>query len=98
MRGESPLKGAAGRRIPAGAGNTGNTAGGAGAGYTIKNFVPPNAATAAPTAVSGPAPLPREIQYLLSVLPPAAQYNSVSFDAAKMVDFLKTVNLHANRS
>lgn len=88
MRGESPLKGAAGRRIQTQTGNApSNTGGGGGSGFMIKNYVPSNAAP------QGPTPLPRDITYLLSILPKASTYKATLFDPQAMVDFLKHANL-----
>lgn len=108
MRGESPLKGAAGRRITGnGLGHmaTGSTASGSGtggAGFMTKSYVPgsgqPNGGMQGPPPVpAGPIPLPREIQYLLSILPPAGAYNNVTFLPHRVVDFLRAFDLEAAR-
>ena len=94
MRGESPLKGAAGRRLQTQTGSTlsNMAAGGGGSGFMTKNYIPTSAA-AAPPVPAGPTPLPRDISYLLSILPHASLYRSTMFDAHQMVDFLKSVEL-----
>lgn len=89
LRTESPLKGAAGRRIAnaAGAATTAiGAVGGVGGGFVTKSYVPgqPN---------SQPAPLPAAIFNLLSVIPPATSYNATRFDPFKFVEFMRTVDL-----
>ena len=95
MRGDSPLKGAAGRRLQNQSG--GAPGSGAAGGFVTKNYVPghtydPVAAPPRPQPV-GPAPLPREITFLLSMLPNAANYNATRFDPGKMAEFLRGLNL-----
>jgi len=73
-RGESPLKGAAGRRLDAAKRNL--------------------AAGAAGTPVSAPViPLPREVMFLLSIIPPAHTYTAATFSPSKLVDLLRSVDL-----
>ena len=120
MRGESPLKGAAGRRIGGGGGSSGGAmsghmavgsigggingaaAGGAG-GFMTKNYVPgmppPNGLQAPPPMPSGPIPLPRDITYLLSILPHASRYDApVTFAPAAVLELIRGVNLESARA
>lgn len=72
-RGESPIKGAAGRRLDAARRN---------------QMVGGN------TPVAAPAPLPREINFLLSVIPSAKAYGDTArFNPEKLVDLLRTSSL-----
>lgn len=92
--GESPLKGAAGRRTQNHSGDKSGSmmgGGGGGAGFMTKNYMPPSAVP----APVGPAPLPRDVVYLLSIIPPANQYRSTVFDAGKMLELLRNVNLQS---
>lgn len=126
MRGESPIKGAAGKRIATAGGNSssamsatvpttntnmsvGGGSGGGGGGFAVKNFVPGGGGGAQQSMPVGgggaasqqaqqqapPAPpsLPRQVTYLLSILPSAASYNATRFDPAMMVSFLSGVPL-----
>lgn len=105
-RAESPLKGAAGRR---GAGGNqpavlGSLAQGpavsGGSGFITKNYVPPGAPQAAQQFIQhGPAPLPRDINFLLSILPHAWTYDKsfFNYDPRKMIDLLRTINLEPAR-
>lgn len=70
-RGESPLKGAAGRRLDAARRNLATSA---------------NTPTAA-----GPTPLPRGINFLLGVIPPAHTYKETRFKADAMVGLLRNL-------
>ncbi|KAL3434436.1 mRNA 3'-end-processing protein rna14 [Aspergillus tetrazonus] len=45
-----------------------------------------------------PAPLPRDIVYLLSVIPPASTYTAGRFSAEKMVDLVRRLDLPASIS
>jgi cleavage stimulation factor subunit 3 len=103
MRGESPIKGAAGKRIATSGGSmsanvpTTNTsmnpnAGGGSGGFAVKNFVPGGAAQM-PMSAPQPAALPRQVTYLLSILPNAASYNATRFDPALLVNLLSSVPL-----
>ena len=101
-RAESPLKGAAGRKIqqhssqPSFAGPPGVThGGGGGAGFSVKTFVP--SGLAAPGHPVGPRPLPAAVLGLLSLLPSAASYQYAPFDAGRTVDFLRGLNLPNRR-
>ncbi|KAI7151505.1 hypothetical protein KC352_g28355, partial [Hortaea werneckii] len=99
-----PLKGAAGRR---GAGGNqpavlGSLAQGpavsGGSGFITKNYVPPGAPQAAQQFIQhGPAPLPRDINFLLSILPRAGTHDLPFFDPRKAIDFLRNLNLEPAR-
>lgn len=84
QRGESPFK--AGHHS-----NNSGGGGGGGAGFMTKTYVPPHQQASFPPL--GPAPLPSQLHYLLSVLPSAAHYHATPFDPHKMVEFLRGVNL-----
>lgn len=73
VRGESPLKGAAGRRLDAARRN--------------------NAAGGGNTPIAGPAPLPREINFLLGIIPGAHTYQATRFSAEGMVALLRNTTL-----
>ncbi|EEP82625.1 conserved hypothetical protein [Uncinocarpus reesii 1704] len=80
IRAESPLKGAAGRRLDqqkrihqANGGGTSN----------LGQTRPPAQAQ----------PLPRDIVYLLSIIPPASAYDSVRFLPDKMVNLLRQIDI-----
>ncbi|KAI6878264.1 hypothetical protein KC318_g17320, partial [Hortaea werneckii] len=97
-------KGAAGRR---GAGGNqpavlGSLAQGpavsGGSGFITKNYVPPGAPQAAQQLIQhGPAPLPRDINFLLSIFPHAGTYNKAFFDPRKMIELLRNINLEPAR-
>lgn len=103
MRGDSPIKGAAGKRIATAGGSMSNmsatvpttnnnmnvNASGGGSGFAVKNFVPGGGPQGAPQ----PPTLPRQVTYLLSILPNAASYNATRFDPNLMVQFLSSVPL-----
>lgn len=74
-RGESPLKGAAGRRLDAARRNM------AASGSTPVGLP------------QGPAPLPREINFLLGIIPPAHTYHETRFKPEGMVNLLRNINL-----
>jgi len=104
MRGESPIKGAAGKRIATSGGsmsanvpttNTGMNAnaGGGSGGFAVKNFVPGGGAQMPMSAPPQPAALPRQVTYLLSILPNSASYNATRLDPASLVSLLSTVPL-----
>ncbi|PGH18892.1 hypothetical protein AJ80_04310 [Polytolypa hystricis UAMH7299] len=85
MRGESPLKGAAGRRLDqqkriqqvnGGAGPSG--------AHQLKAQPPP--------------PLPRDIVFLLSIIPNAASYDATKFSPEKMVNLLRQMDMPSNIS
>jgi cleavage stimulation factor subunit 3 len=77
-RGESPLKGAAGRRMDQQKRQNVN-------GYPSSSlsqvYVPP------------PAPLPGQINFLLSIIPKASTYVDARFDPVKMVELIRDVRL-----
>lgn len=102
MRGESPLKGAAGVRLAA------TTSGAGKGGFATKTFVPVNG-VAPPAGVSapppglppmpvGPPPLPVQVLGVLSALPPSSVYNSVQFDTVKLVQYLQRVPVENTRA
>ena len=70
-RGESPLAGAAGRRLKQNRQPFDNT---------------PHAGLGIPFAA--PPPLPRDINFLLSIIPPASSYNAMHFKADEIVRIL----------
>ncbi|KAH6637427.1 hypothetical protein C7974DRAFT_141142 [Boeremia exigua] len=72
-RGESPLKGAAGRRLDAARRNM------AASGSTPVGLP------------QGPSPLPREINFLLGIIPAAHTYREVRFNAEGMVNMLRNI-------
>lgn len=78
-RGESPLKGAAGRRLAA---QQGRNIGRDGA----------NSAQAGAPG-SQPQTLPRDVNFLLSIIPPAHTYNSARFIPERVIDVLRGVQL-----
>lgn len=77
-RAESPLKGAAGRRLDAQRRNQQ----GVGASNLSISHVPP------------PTPLPREINFLLGIIPPSHTYHATVFSAEKMVQLIRGVDLN----
>ncbi|KAF2760874.1 hypothetical protein EJ05DRAFT_497446 [Pseudovirgaria hyperparasitica] len=79
IRGESPLKGAAGRRLDAQRRNQQRSDG----NINMAMTQPP-----------GPAPLPKEINFLLSIIPAAHYYKAVVLDPRKMVELLGNVDLN----
>ncbi|OJD13844.1 hypothetical protein AJ78_05740 [Emergomyces pasteurianus Ep9510] len=99
MRAESPLKGAAGRRLNqqkqqiqqqvvngsggggVGGGGTGGMGGGYGGGGGQGNKQPI------------PVPLPREIMFLLSIIPGASTYDATKFSPEKMVALLRQLDI-----
>lgn len=78
VRGESPLKGAAGRRLDAARRNLARASE---SGFNMP-VAPP------------PAPLPREITFLLSIIPGAKHYlDTTRFNPQKLVAILQATNL-----
>jgi cleavage stimulation factor subunit 3 len=75
-RGESPLKGAAGRRLDAARRNMQGSHGG--------NNMP---------VTQMPQPLPREINFLLGIIPGAHAYKETRFSAEKLVAVLHSVDI-----
>ena len=92
MRGESPLRGAAGRRMQ---NQSGGASGSSGVGgFAIKNY------SANAPQISAPPALPAEVAYLLSILPNARVWDRdhiVRFEPTKVVDFLRGVDLRNAR-
>jgi cleavage stimulation factor subunit 3 len=76
-RGESPLKGAAGRRLDAARRNMARASEG------VTNM----------PAAPGPAPLPREITFLLSIIPGARAYQETRFIPERLVALLRGTDL-----
>lgn len=87
-RGESPLKGAAGRRLDAARRSAAQVAQ---LSQARIDQIIGQAQQAAPSA--GPAPLPREISFLLSIIPPAEAYNATIFKPDRMVELLRKVDM-----
>lgn len=73
IRGESPLKGAAGRRLDAARRN--------------------NAIGGGNTPIAGPAPLPKGVNFLLSIIPPAHTYHATRFQPSAMINLLRSITL-----
>lgn len=73
IRGESPLKGAAGRRLDAARRN--------------------NAVGGGNTPIAGPTPLPKGVNFLLGIIPPAHTYQATRFRPDAMVNLLRSVTL-----
>ena len=81
-RGDSPLKGAAGRRLDA-ARRT-----------TLKNELTPTTTHAQlPPQPPPPPPIPRPVYDLLRVIPHANTYTASRFDAQKMAQLLRSVDM-----
>ncbi|KAK1073034.1 mRNA 3'-end-processing protein rna14, partial [Friedmanniomyces endolithicus] len=91
---------------------SGNGGMGGGGGFAVKNFVPGHtnndvAANGPPMMASGngngngypPAPpsLPNQVSLLLQVLPSALSYRAHIFDAGRMVDLLRGVDVEGAR-
>lgn len=87
-RSESPLKGAAGRRLDAKRSQLRQELhpGENQAGTPLPTHV-------VPPPVSGPAPLPPEIHRLLTMIPRAESYNATTFSPHKMMDLLRNIDL-----
>jgi len=77
-RGDSPLKGAAGRRL-----NAKNT--------SLRNEVQQNGGTPLMAAMP-PPPLPAEVLRLLSMIPRAETYNATRFNAERMVNLIRVTD------
>lgn len=82
QRGESPLKGAAGRRL-----DQQRRLGGAGGGYGGYG----GGAGGGP-----PPPLPTMVTFLLGQIPPAAQYNGLRYTAPGLVHMLRETEIDPN--
>ena len=87
IRAESPLKGAAGRRLDQQKRTQQQVNGGDGGGPSgpSGHFKP----QAAPI----PPPLPRDVMYLLSIIPNAAAYDATIFAPEKVVNLLRRVDI-----
>ncbi|KAI2233777.1 mRNA 3'-end-processing protein rna14 [Ophidiomyces ophidiicola] len=84
MRGESPLKGAAGRRLDQKRTHHANGS---------------NASNLGQARVAAQAqPLPRDLVYLLSIIPPASTYDSVRFIPENMVNLLRQIDIPSSVS
>jgi len=99
MRGDSPLKGAAGRRIQHQAvGSTASAAiggvGGGNGGFVTKNYIPGAGGQGPPM----PGALPRDVTFLLRILPPASSYHTNVFDPVRMVELLWGIDVDGARS
>jgi cleavage stimulation factor subunit 3 len=79
VRGESPLKGAAGRRLDAARRLQQANGGTPGQGHVAPQSLIP--------------PLPREVMMLLSVIPNAKYYNVERFNPEKMVELLRKTDI-----
>ena len=88
-RGESPLAGAAGRRL-----------------NQMRHGRPPNEGTPnvvpngtyVPPPPPPPPPLPRDITFLLSIIPPASTYNTVPFKVEEMIRIIRDTPLPSSAS
>lgn len=80
-RGESPLKGAAGRRLDAQKRTQ------------LRNEINQNGDTPQPVLAPPPPLLPRDVLFLLSIIPNAKTYNATMFNAERMVNLLRTADL-----
>lgn len=80
VRGESPLKGAAGRRL-----DQQRRLHGQGAGYGAMS-----------SAAAPPAPLPTMVTFLLGQLPPAALYNGMRYAPSGLVQLLRETDIDPN--
>lgn len=102
MRAESPLKGAAGRRMnPQQAAPPvppGSSSGAGGGGFVTKTFVPGQTGGPPVAAAHHPAPLPYPLHDLLNKLPAARFYTVNHFDAARMVELVNGVDLSRARA
>jgi cleavage stimulation factor subunit 3 len=81
IRAESPLKGAAGRRLDQQK-RTQQVNGGGGPSGHFK-----------PQAAPIPPPLPRDVMFLLSIIPNASAYDAMVFSPEKVVDLLRRVDI-----
>lgn len=82
VRAASPLKGAAGRRFDQ------QKRGQQLNGHTTSQYKPQGS----------PAPLPRDVVHLLSVIPPASSYNISRLSPEKMIDLLRRIDIPASTS
>lgn len=77
LRGESPLKGAAGRRLDA----------------ARRNLARASEGSANMAAASQPTPLPREINFLLSIIPGSQSYHATRFNPEKLAGLLRVTDV-----
>lgn len=84
IRAESPLKGAAGRRLD----QQKRTVNGGGPGGQPGHFKP--------QAPPVPPPLPRDVMFLLSIIPNSSYYDAPKFSADKVVNLLRQVEIPSN--
>ncbi|KAF3483810.1 mRNA 3'-end-processing protein rna14 [Arthroderma uncinatum] len=89
IRAESPLKGAAGRRDQQKRLQSNGSSGGP-APSRVKQQQPPQQPSA--------GPLPRDVVYLLSIIPPASTYDATRFSPEMMVNLLRQVELPSSVS
>ena len=83
-RGESPLAGAAGRRL-----------------NQMKQNRPPFEATPSGQSfgyLAPPPPLPREVTYLLSIIPPASTYHATQFKVEEVIRLLRDTQVPVSAS
>jgi cleavage stimulation factor subunit 3 len=83
-RGESPLKGAAGRRLDAARRNQARAADGSSHLNVPQAMQPPS--------------LPREVMFLLSIIPGAQTYRETRFNAERMVALLRNIDVNPQAS
>ncbi|KAM5479191.1 mRNA 3'-end-processing protein rna14 [Microsporum canis] len=88
IRAESPLKGAAGRREQQKRLQSNGSGGGPTAARAKQPQQPPPSA----------GPLPRDVVYLLSIIPPASTYDATRFSPEMMVNLLRQVELPSSVS
>lgn len=102
MRAESPLKGAAGRRIQStnithsatnSTSGLNNVQAGGGSGFVTKNYIPGSTQSITAPVPVGPPPLPELVRHMLAQLPPASQYRAVVFDPAKTVEVIRQLDM-----
>ncbi|KAK2873836.1 mRNA 3'-end-processing protein rna14 [Arthroderma sp. PD_2] len=88
IRAESPLKGAAGRRDQQKRLQSNGSGGGPAVSRVKQQQQQPPSA----------GPLPRDVVYLLSIIPPASAYDATRFSPEMMVNLLRQVELPSNVS
>jgi cleavage stimulation factor subunit 3 len=98
MRAESPLKGAAGRRMDqqkrAQQSNGGDASGSSGPrGGGPSGTGGPGQTRGGGGGGAQPLPFPKEIMHLLSIIPPASTYDSIRFKPDKLVEILRQIDL-----
>ncbi|PGH18115.1 hypothetical protein AJ79_00743 [Helicocarpus griseus UAMH5409] len=95
IRAESPLKGAAGRRLhqqkqQVQQGMNGGVGAGAGPGPAGTSYSGAGGQANKPPI---PVPLPREIMFLLSIIPNVSTYDATKFSPEKMVNLLRQIDV-----